>query len=260
MSHQQLFEPVLADEPPARDTLDGLVRRSRRRIRRRRLTATGVGLVAATVVAVLTLPGTAPPMVTGAPPTTSASSPSRPPDVLLGEDLTEPVDAATSRLTDALTVAVKRVAPSGWHDAVIIRRDVRPPSSSADVDVDAPQSTVSYEFKTEVHVDGVVGKLVVTIKRRSVELGCAAAFPADVAPSVLRSQCAPNADVGQPSTAQTVRDERPGMIRHVASQNRQDATTVEVSVSNEPALTGAPPLTGEQVVQLAGDPGLTLYP
>jgi len=81
-----------------------------------------------------------------------------------------------------------------------------------------------------------------------------------VAPSVLRSQCAANPDVVQPQTVQTVRDERPGMIRHVVSLDRQDGTTVEVSVSNEPALSGVPPLTGEQIVAIAGDPGLTLYP
>jgi hypothetical protein len=257
MSHQQLFEPVLAGEPPARDTLDTLVRRSRRRIRYRRLTATGIGLVAAGVVAVLVLPAT-PPTMTAAPPSTSASSPSRPPEVLLGEDPTEPVTEATSRLTDALTAAVKRVAPSGWHEAAYIRRDVLPTTS--DADVDAPRSTMSYLLRTEAHVDGVVGTLVVTVKRRTVDLGCAAAFPADVAPSVLRSQCAPNYDVGQPSMVQTLRDEKPGMIRYVVSQDRQDGITVEVSVSNEPALTGPPPLTGEQIAQIAGDPALTLYP
>lgn len=258
MSHQQLFEPILAGEPPARDTLDALVRGSRRRIRRRRLTTAGVGLVAAGVVAAIALPGTAPPMTTGAPPTTSASSPSRPADVLLGEDLTEPLTAASDRLTDAVTATLKQVAPSGWHDAIMIRREVLP--LSRNVDVDSPQATVSYRFTTQVHVEGVEGVLVVTIKRRSVAAGCAAAFPADVAPSVLRSQCAQNADVVQPSTVQTKRDERPGMLRHVVSLDRSDGTTVEVSVSNEPALTGAPPLTGDQVLDIARDDRLTLYP
>jgi hypothetical protein len=258
MSHQQLFEPLLADEPPARDTLDGLVRRSRRRVRHRRLTTAGATLLAAGIVAVLTLPGTAPPAMTGAPPTASASAPDRPADVLLGEDVTEPVRDASDRLTATVTAALKRVAPSAWHEAAIIRRDVLPTTS--DADVDAPWATMSYLLRTEVHVDGVIGTLVVAVKRRSVAAGCAAAFPADVAPSVLRSQCAPDADVRQPDTAQTVLDERPGMIRYVVSVDRQDGTTVEVSVNNEPGLTGAPPLTGGQVVEFARDPGFTLYP
>jgi hypothetical protein len=258
MSHQQLFEPVLADEPPARDTLDGLVRRSRRRVRHRRLTTAGGTLLAAGIVAVLTLPGTTPPAMTGAPPTASASSPDRPDEVLLGEDVTELERDAADRLTGTVTAALKRVAPSAWHEAVFIRREALPPGWT--VDVDAPQATTSYRLRTEVHVDGVIGTLVVTVKRRPVAAGCAAAFPADVAPSVLRSQCAPNMDVGQPDTAQTVHDERPGMIRHVVSLDRQDGTTVEASVTNEPGLTAAPPLTGEQVAEIARDPGFTLYP
>lgn len=259
MSHQQLFEPLLTGEPPARDTLDSLVRRSRRRIRRRRLATAGAGLVAAGVVAVLALPGTAPPTMTGAPPTTAASAPNRPGPVLLGEDPAEPPEAAVQRLAGAVPAAVTEVVPSARHDVQpTVRREVVP--ANTDANPGTEPLTFSYEVTTNVTVDGVTGTLVVTVKRRYVALGCAAAFPADVLPSVLRSQCAPNADVGQPYTVETVRDERPGMVRHVVSLDRQDGTTVGVSVSNEPALSGAPPLTAEQIVEIARDTRLTLYP
>ncbi|WP_326999958.1 hypothetical protein OHA72_33105 [Dactylosporangium sp. NBC_01737] len=257
MSHQQLFEAVLADEPPARDTLDGLVRRSRRRIRYRRLAGTGVALVATGVVAALALPP-APPTMTGAPPSTAASSPSRARPLLLGRAPTEAPGAVVPRLRDATTAAVTRVAPATVQ--LLPTGDMEMVPGYTD-DNPHPQSTLtSVNVKGTVTVGGVTGKLVVTIKRRAIDTGCAAAFPPDVAPSVLRLECAANPDVGQPYTSQTVRDEQPGMIRHIASQDRQDGTTVEVSVSNEPALTGEPPLTGEQLVQIAGDPRLTLYP
>jgi hypothetical protein len=258
MSHQQLFEPVLTGEPPARDTLDALVRRSRRGVRRRRLTATGVGLVAAGVVAVLALPGTAPPTVTGAPPTTAASAPQRPGSVLLGAEPTERPADAVQRLTDAAAAAVTRVVPATVERGATVQREVVP--ANTDANPGPAPVTLSYQVKGSVTVAGVTGVLLVTVKRAHVPLGCAAAFPADVLPSVLRSECARNADVGEPYTVETVRDEQPGMIRHVVSLDRLDGTTVEVSVSNEPSLTGAPPITGEQIVEIARDPGLTLYP
>jgi hypothetical protein len=253
MSHQQLFEPALTGEPPARDTLDSLVRRSRRRVRLRRLTAAGAGLVAAGVVALVALPGALAPVEAGAPPTASASD--RPSDVLLGEDPTESGRAASDRLTDTITAAVKRVAPSGWHDPMMIRHEVLPSTTGADVD--APQATVSYEFTTQLHVDGVEGTLVVTIKRRSVVAECAAGYPADVQPPVLRSQCA---EPGRPDVTGTVNDGHSGLLRYVVSRDRTDGTSISVSASNEPSRTGLPPLTGEQVAAIAHDPGLTLYP
>ncbi|MDG6107199.1 hypothetical protein Daura_32695 [Dactylosporangium aurantiacum] len=276
MSHQQLFEPVLADEPPARDTLDGLVRRSRRRVRHRRLATAGVGLVAAGVVVVLALPGAAPPAMTGAPPTTGPatapptgttsiplidpsigpSTPARPASVLLGEDLTEPNDVAPGRLTDAFTAVLKQVAPQAWHDALIIKRQVT--SSTWNADLDSPRATIGYDIQAEIHVDGVAGTLVVTLKRRAVDAGCAAAFPPDVSPAVLRAQCAGPA---RPGTTQTVRDEEPGMVRHVAWRDRTDGSGVGASLDNRPALDGAaPPLTLDQVAAIAADPRLTLYP
>ncbi|WP_460492779.1 hypothetical protein [Dactylosporangium cerinum] len=254
MSHQQLFEPILTGEPPARDTLDALVRRSRRRQRYRRLTATGVGLVAAGVVTVLALPST-PPLVTGAPPTTAPSSPSRADPVLLGEDPTERPEDAVQRLAVAVPSAVTQVVPAA--------RTVVQPTVRREVVMTLPDNvplTSAYVVTSVITVNGVPGTLVVTVQRRYVALGCAAAFPADVLPSTLRTQCAPNADVGQPYTIETKRDERPGMIRNVVSLDRLDGLTVTVSVSNEPALTGAPPLTGEQIVEIARDPQLTLYP
>jgi hypothetical protein len=258
MSHQQLFEPVLTGEPPARDTLDALVRRSRWRVRRRRLTATGVGLVAAGIVAVLALPS-APPAVTGAPPTTAPFSPNQAGRVLLGEEPTERPQDAVERLTGAVPAAVAQVVPSARSEVQpTVRREVVPAHTDANPG-DEPL-TFSYQVNSDVTVDGVTGALVVTIQRRYVALGCAAAFPADVQPATLRSQCGPNPDVGQPYTVETKRDERPGMIRHVVSLERSDGATVTVSVSNEPALTGAPPLTGEQIVEIARDARLTLYP
>ncbi len=256
MSNQQLFEPVLAGEPPARDTLDALVRRSRRRIRYRRLTATGVGLVAAGVVAVLALPGTTP-TVTGAPPTTAPSALDRTGPVLLGAEPTERPEDAVQRLSGVLPEVVTQVVPSARTEmGPLVEREVIPAHTDANPG-DEPL-THAYQVRSNVTAGGTTGALAVTIQRRHAALGCAA--PADVLPPVLQSGCAANADVAQPYSVKTVRDEQPGMIRHVVSLDRPDGTTVTVSVSNEPALTGAPPLTQDQIVEIARDARLTLYP
>ncbi|MEU0557722.1 hypothetical protein [Dactylosporangium sp. NPDC006015] len=261
MSHQQLFDTVLSDEPPARDTLDTLVRRSRRRVRHRRLATAGGGVALAAFAAALILPGAAPPALTGAPPNTFPTAPEQTASGLLGLKPVEPLESAVERLAGTVPVVVAQVVPGARVvGRPTVERRVVPAAA------DSLEETYAYVVTADVTAGGVTGALRITMVRQyaaSVTTSCHPARTITVKPDLLPPYtayaCIP--EDGVPSyTTETHRDERPGMIRNVARQERGDGSTVEVSVSNEPSLTGNPPLTGEQAVEIARDPRLTLYP
>ncbi|MET7426912.1 hypothetical protein [Dactylosporangium sp. NPDC005555] len=256
MSHQQLFEPVLTGEPPARDTLDTLVRRSRRRMRYRRLTTAGTGLVVAGTLGTLLLPS-GPPTMIGAPPSPAPSVPGRPSGALLGVEPAEPLESAVARLRDVVHAVVPAAAPGAQVTGrPTVERKVVP------IAVGSLDVTYGYVITADVTAHGVTGTLRVTMVRQQANIvygGCLTASP-DVTASSVRYECVIAPDVAPTYTIETHVAEQPGMIRYEADADRADGSTVEVSISNEPALTGNPPLTGEQAAEIARDPRLTLYP
>ncbi|MEV0563375.1 hypothetical protein [Dactylosporangium sp. NPDC050588] len=261
MSHQQLFDTVLSDEPPARDTLDTLVRRSRRRVRHRRLATAGGGVALAAFAAALILPGAAPPALTGAPPNTFPTAPEQTASGLLGLKPVEPLESAVERLAGTVPVVVAQVVPGARVvGRPTVERRVVPAAA------DSLEQTYAYVVTADVTAGGVTGALRITMVRQyaaSVTTSCHPDLTITVVPGMTPPYTAYSCileDVVPSYTTETVRDERPGMIRNMARHERGDGSTVEVSVSNEPSLTGNPPLTGEQAVEIARDPRLTLYP
>ncbi|MGI5184391.1 hypothetical protein ACQEVZ_49875 [Dactylosporangium sp. CA-152071] len=262
MSHQQLFDTVLSDEPPARDTLDTLVRRSRRRVRHRRLATAGGGVALAAFAAALILPGAAPPALTGAPPNTFPTAPEQTASGLLGLKPVEPLESAVERLAGTVPVVVAQVVPGARVvGRPTVERRVVPAAAGS------LEETYAYVVTADVTAGGVTGALRITMVRQyaaSVTTSChptprTITVKPDLLPPYTAYACIP--EDGVPSyTTETHRDERPGMIRNVARHERGDGSTVEVSVSNEPSLAGDPPLTGVQAVEIARDPRLTLYP
>ncbi|MFF5233674.1 hypothetical protein [Dactylosporangium sp. NPDC000521] len=242
---------------PARDTLDALVRGSRRRVWHRRLATAGGGVALAAVAAALLLPGAAPPALTGAPPGTFPTAPEQTPSGLLGVKPVEPFESAVERLAGTVAVVVEQQVPGAQVvSRPAVERQVVPAAADSGVE------TFAYVVTADVTAGGATGVLRISIVRRYAAATCRPTLTVDpeVLPTHTRYVCGLDTGGPQQYTTETYRDERPGMIRNVARHERGDGSTVEVSISNEPSLTGNPPLTGEQAVEIARDPRLTLYP
>jgi hypothetical protein len=276
-TYQDLFDTVIGVEPPQRLDVDEMMRRSRRRLARRRAAGVVAASLAVVVVAVGVSAATGrlslgkerigtPPTPT-ATTTTPAPAPTGEKIPTVGPQPTEPASEASTRLSAAMQAAVLRVAVGGQllpYDPVGSDFPFQVPPSGQG------QPVLPYRGYANVQIDGRSGHPLLVI-----ELG--------VIGSVDRPTCA-----GKPECVESTgpRGERIVAITetitkdsdHQIAQVIQDVhgiiytvwvehpngDYVKVEHSNFPE-DGVPPfqaplLSRDELVQIAVDPGLTLYP
>ncbi len=276
-TYQDLFESVIGVEPPQRLDVDELMSRSRRRLARRRAAGVVAVSLAVVVVAVGVTAVTGrlslgqerignPPTPTAAP-TTPGPAPTGEKIPTVGPQPTEPASAAATRLSAAMQAAVLSVTPGG---------ELLPYESvGSDFPFQVPPSgrgepVLPYRGYASLLIDGRAGHPIL-----SIELG--------VIGSVERPTCAGKPDCVESTGprgerivtltetitkdsddphAQVIQDVDGS--RHFVWVEHPNGDYVKVEHSNFPeggdAPFQAPLLSPEELVQIALDPGLTLYP
>jgi hypothetical protein len=275
-TYQDLFETVIGVEPPQRRDVDEMMRRSRRRLARRR----AAGVIAVSLAVVVVAVGVT--AVTGRlslgqerignPPTPTATTTPAPAPTggripTVGPQPTEPPSAAATRLPAAMQAAALTVASGGQllpYEPVGSDFPFQVPPSGRG------EPILPYRGYASVQIDGRAGHPILTI-----EIG--------VIGSVERPTCA-----GKPECVESTgpRGERIVALTetitkdsdHPAAQLIQDVhgfihtvwvehpagDYVKVEHSNFPeggdSPFQAPLLSPEELVQIALDPALTLYP
>ncbi len=271
-TYQDLFETVIGVEPPRRLDVDEMMRRSRRRLARRR----AAGVVAASLAVVVVAVGVT--AVTGRLslgqerigdepiPTATAPSPTPAPIPSVGPQPTEPASAAANRLQAAMRTAVEKLHPSGRllpYESVGSEPFQVPPSGRG-------EPILPYRGYASVQIDGRAGHPIL-----SIEIG--------VIGSVVRPTCTGKPDCVESTGPHGERivaitetitkdsdDSRAQLIQdvngylHVIWVEHPDGDYVKVEHSNFPEGGDSPfqsTLLGpDELVQIALDPALTLYP
>jgi hypothetical protein len=275
-TYQDLFESVIGVEPPQRLDVDDMMNRSRRRLARRR----GAGVIAASLAVVVVAVGMS--VATGrislgqervgnaptptATTTTPAPAPTGEKIPSVGPQPTEPASAAATRLQAAMRAAVLRVAVGGRllpYESVGSEPFQVPPSGRG-------EPVLPYRGYASVQIDGRSGAPIL-----SIELG--------VIGSVERPTC-----TGKPDCVESTgpRGERIVAITETITKDSDDSRAqliqdvhgfihtvwvehsagdyVKVEHSNFPEGGDAPfqasLLSPDELVQIALDPALTLYP
>jgi hypothetical protein len=275
-TYQDLFESVIGVEPPHRLDVDDMMNRSRRRLARRR----GAGVIAASLAVVVVAVGMS--VATGrislgqervgnaptptATTTTPAPAPTGEKIPSVGPPPTEPASAAATRLQAAMRAAVLRVAVGGRllpYESVGSEPFQVPPSGRG-------EPVLPYRGYASVQIDGRSGAPIL-----SIELG--------VIGSVERPTC-----TGKPDCVESTgpRGERIVAITETITKDSDDSRAqviqdvngyqhfvwvehpagdyVMIDHNNFPEGGDAPfqasLLSPEELVQIALDPALTLYP
>lgn len=274
--YRELLDTAIGTAPPSTVDLESIVARQRRL---RVLRGSGAAGAAVATVAVLTVvalavghPGAGNPRLSvGGPPAASASaapdpsgatgSPTPAPTAypsLLGPEPTEPPSAAEERLQVAIRDAVHAVAPG----ATIRDLDGAPTfrfTRSDTTGTAAPPGSVpqfGYAGTASVTVNGRTGNLVVMVARAGAYRESCGGLPGAV--------CVPlTGRHGESGFAVSQQVDEGGQSRlqvHLwLDRSMVDACVVTIGMSVDESVSG-PPLTVNQLTEIAENPAVTLYP
>lgn len=240
IDERELFRSTWDDEPPTRLDLDEMIRVSRRRLRWRRSAGVAGGAAALTTVGAL-VASLSPGATGGDAP--AATGPS------------DRVAATMSRLDAAIPAEIERLAPTvrwtrpweapRWTDEVVWQ------SSMTDGPVFVGQALIN--------VDGRVGGLLLNVQH----LGALAFLPCGPPEPGITCEVTTARDGAVVRTVVTGVPDGKTWREITVAVDRADQTSVWLTCDNksgwrenEGATGGAPPLSAEQLVELALDPDL----
>ena len=268
--YRDLLDSAMGTAPPSTVDVDEVIGRQRRLTV---LRGWGVAGAAVATVAVLTVgaltvghPGPGNPRLTVGGPPVSASdratgSPTPAPTVypsLLGPEPTEPPPDAEARLHLAIRHAILAVAPG----ATMRERDGGSEFHFTHTDTTGPAAPSGYlpEFgytaTTTVTVTGRTADLAVTVSRAGAFHESCGGLPGAVCAPLTgprgESGFATGQSVGEGSQLRL-------QVHLWLDRGAVDACTVTIEMSVDES-DGGPPLTVQQLAEVAEDPAVTLYP
>lgn len=291
---KQLFDNAIGATPPSTVDVDAVIASQRRAARVRRVAGPGVVAVAAVVAvtfgATYALSGagsTGDPAAPGGPPPSAASAQDRaePAEPTCGPPPTEPIEDAEARLTAVLTSAVEPLLPadatlephpgarysatsSDGHGPLEVYHVL--PEDGDDSNLGTPDCDLiedmflHYATVVDPAGTGSIHGILMRLAPNSVATVCAGpeVDPNEVACDVSTG---PN---GERVVASTSVLQQGGTTSYRVDVAKRDGTAVILSADNSvlggkassPPERPEPPLTMAQLVGIALDPGLTLYP